>query len=359
MKIKFMRNLKLLKKTLGVIAIVGGILTSGLMQTAHADNNDMGFSVQPTSENYSKIGYFKFTAKPNQTETLNVTITNTTNANQNINVGIQNALSSPAGNTQYTTKTKIKNAALTNQNYAMKKYVTGPTEIQLKPQEQKQVSYTVKLPDQSKVSTGSLLGGLSFENAATPKTATKKSPVTVYTKVARLISIEADYDQTKSNLKIDQPSISTNPSTPLILLPIQNKSVAIARKMQLNYTVKDANQKTVFTHTTNQNQSTIMAPATKINYMIPWQNKTFKPGKYTIDVNLKTKDQNIQKSYTFIVKNKNVKDYAKESKTKPIVKNHTNIWLIISLVGIIVILLVLLFRKKKHEKNDDKPKPHK
>lgn len=338
-------------KSLSIIAIVGGILISGLMQTAHADNNDMGFSVQPTAKNYAKIGYFKFTAKPNQTETLNVTVTNTTNSNQNVNVDIKNALSSPAGNTQYTTKTSLKNAKLLNSNYAMRKYITGPNQIQLKPNEQKQVSYKIKLPNKNKVSSGSVLGGLSFENAAKPKVANKKSQITVYTKVARLISVEADYDQTKSNAVLGQPSINTNPSIPLILLPIKNNSPAIMREMQINYTVKNSQQKTLFTHTTNHNQSTIMAPNTKINYMIPWQNKTFKPGKYTIDVNLKTKDQNIQKTYAFTVKNKNVKDYAKQSKTKPIVKNHTNIWLIISLVGIIIVLLILLLRKKKTEKN--------
>ena len=264
MTIKLMRNLKSLKKSFSIVAIVGGILTSGLIQTAHADNNDMGFSVQPTAENYSKIGYFKFTAKPNQTKTLSVTISNTTNSNQTVKVGLKNALSSPAGSTQYTTKTKLKNAKLINSNYAMKKYLTGPTTVQLKPNEQKQVSYTVKLPDANTVSNGSLLGGLSFENAEKPTTTNKKNKITVYNKVARLISIEADYDQTKSDLIIKQPSISTTPSTPLILLPIKNNSPAIARKIQLDYTVKNSQQKTLFKHRVNQNQSTIMAPNTSI-----------------------------------------------------------------------------------------------
>ena len=347
------------EKTLGILALFGGLLLVNTVKPVHAasSQNGLGFTVAPKAQNYFQSGYFKLKVQPDQQTDLTVTIANTTDQNQTIKATIENGLSSPTGNTQYTTKTQGNNTWLLDKKRALRQYVNGPTSITLAPHHQKDITYTLKLPAKDVLNDGTLLGGLSFENATNPKATNNKQHVTIYTKIARLISIEAIYKDQAATLAIGKPSVNTNPSTPLILLPLKNATTTIAKNVQLSYSVKDKYGEELFKHSASNANSFIMAPATKVKFMIPWTGKTFKPGEYTINVRVKTKTQTLHQTYPLTITNHTVKQYIKQSHTKPIItaQNKRNIFIIIALLVVIVILITMLvIDKRKNVKS--KPK---
>lgn len=131
-----------MKRILLFLGLVGGFFfgVNAPIQAA-----SMNFTADPQMTNTSK-GYFDFAAKPGQKQDLTVKVSNVSNHEITLAVEFLNALGNPSGGVAYVKQTQLENSKLTDSKRLASKYLHGPKEITLKPNETKMVTYTFEAP---------------------------------------------------------------------------------------------------------------------------------------------------------------------------------------------------------------------
>lgn len=313
----------------------------------------LNFNVEPATKTNVKNDYFDFNAQAGKSVSLPLNIENESNKEITIKVSKLNALSSITGGINYTADVEAKDSKLLNSNRLASKYISGPDTITLSPHQSKKVTYTYTGP--ANVTTGEILGGLSFIQADNNDTSNsnKKSAVQIKTQVARMIAIVARYSKINPNLALGKLSLSEDSSTPYIKIGMTNEPAALGQISKISYTLKNEKGKTIGHSTTAKNTAMLFAPSSKWKYQIAWPASSYKPGKYTITLEIATVNpaQYLKKTYHFTVKKSNVNDYAAKKGESPTVQGDNWIkYVIIGLVALVIILIitvVALLRKNK------------
>ncbi|MDD9150453.1 MULTISPECIES: WxL protein peptidoglycan domain-containing protein [unclassified Sporolactobacillus] len=314
----------------------------------------LNFDVQPADSVASALGYFRFAAQPGHSYPLTVALHNSSDRAATVNMTRDNALTSTFGGIQYTAEKGLPYSRLTDPSRAMAPLLYGPKSVTLAAGQSLDVTYTLKLPDH--LSTGVLLGGLSFSSPTSQTTSTGKSKnqsIVIHSQVDRVIGIEAIVGQAPAaDVTFHQPSVAITTSTPIVLPKIQNRSATIAMGVNFSWEVYDASGKKLFDGRANDFN---MAPCSSVGYSIPWGAKTFSPGDYQLDIIHEVNGKTVRDRYSFTVPDQAVENYQRETQTRSVAApyDHLTIIIISTLVSLVIILaLLLVFILWKRRKND-------
>lgn len=334
--------------------MIGIVLGTGEVKSAKA--NGMDFDVQPSEQNYANLGYFKLKALPGNDTKLSVRITNLTGNNITVDVNKLNALTSPYGNIQYVPNKELPNSKLLNDKFLMSKYLSGESTINLKGNESKIVTYSLRVP--RGIDKGTLLGGLSFKKHGNVTAKPKNGKAVINNQVERVIGVEADYSNVKSSLSLSKPFVKTSPSTPFLNFPLKNDKPSIASSILMSYEVFDGGR-SLYKGKTDEFK---MAPMSEINYVTNWGAKEFKPGLYTVKVLLKSNGQVLEnKTYKVKVSQYDIDKYKKQlnykPSSKPVPVDGSSLpWVImigVSLLGVVVGACIMVLITRVRNKNKD------
>ncbi|WP_025021559.1 DUF916 domain-containing protein [Ligilactobacillus equi] len=320
-----------MKRILLFLGLVGGFFfgVNAPIQAA-----SMNFTADPQTTDTSK-GYFDFAAKPGQKQDLTVKVSNVSDHEITLNVDFLNALGNPSGGVAYVKQDQLENSKLTDSKRLASKYLHGPKEITLKPNETKMVTYTFEAPKD--VSKGQIVGGLNFLEKATSQKmpAKNKKEVQINTQLAKMIAVVANFSKQQANLQVKEMTVSSSASSPFLNLHLINKVPQMAGDLQVDYTVKKMSGKKIGHAITAKSP---IAAASDFKYQLAWPAKVYKPGTYKVDVNVTSKnpDQSFRHTYVVHVKNQDTKTYAQKS-GQTSVQTHSPM-----MITIVIILLVII-----------------
>lgn len=306
-----------MRRFLNILLAVSFLAAAAVPASA---STSLTFSVKPsfpTNQISGTKGYYHLHAAEGETYSLSFVISNTSDSRQTIFITPVNGLTSPSGGTQYVSKTETPNSWLLEESYAAAPLTDIQKSVDLKPNESKEIRFTVKMPRQ--LSSGTLLGGLHFttnETSSSKKENSKDSDVSFVIKnqVAYVLGLQLDFPEKEEvNFSFGQPELGLIPSAPLLLLPMTNANATITENIKGNYQILDSAQNVVFEGTFG---SFKMAPKTKINYPIHWNSDFFKPGTYTFKLDGSVSGKPFKHTASFKIKNEKVKEYQELSGVK-------------------------------------------
>ncbi|GEM_PF-3147743 len=291
------------------------------------------YSVSPIKsdkQNNLDASYFDLKLKPNETDTLKLAIVNNSNKSIKICTTVDHTSTNSNGVVEYKNSQNFQSSQLT---YQMQDLINPNNDlIQLKPYEQRIISYEIKAPPQS--FQGVISGGINFTEIETEKTNTSQGMAIknqLGYSIAVLIHGENEID--KAKVEIDNIKLNQTNGTTAIVVPIMNQSPIFLNKLSVNATVKKGKE---IVYIANKNDAQ-QAPNSVYNYPIEIENQDLSSGEYTVEISLSSKGKkwNFEKELT--IKDKTAQK-LNNSRLKP--PNKLNVTKI--LLGIVVVVFVIL-----------------
>ncbi|MFL2064213.1 DUF916 and DUF3324 domain-containing protein [Latilactobacillus sakei] len=311
-----------------------------------------GFTISanvPDNQYNNAVSSFDLVMKPNQTETLAVTLENLENNTKIIKASANTAYTTEAGSEAFD---KHRPGRLSQAEYQFSDIFDAPQTITLKPKETKTVNFKVTMP--ANFYSGVLKGALYFKDTkagATQETDQKGFSITNYYAMALGVVLrEHPKVHIPADLKLRRIRVSeTNYlHEPAILAKLENVKPGTPGAMTINAKVsKHKGSKTLFGY---QREGITMATNSSFEYGIPLGDSWINPGKYHLHLVAKSS----QKTWVFDRDFEISVNQAMQMNRKN--KNLWWIWLIVLLIIIFIILLITTYylgyrrRKKQDEK---------
>ncbi|WGI19104.1 DUF916 and DUF3324 domain-containing protein [Latilactobacillus sakei] len=323
-----------------------------IVNTQIAYGAGAGFTVSaniPDNQYDNALTSFDLVMKPNQTETLAVTLENLEDNTKTIDASANTGYTTVSGSEAFD---KYHPGSLSQAEYQFSQIFDQPQVITLKPRETKTVNFKVTMP--AKLYNGVLKGALYFKDTKAgshQKTDQQGFSVDNYYAMALgVILREHPNSHVLPELKLRRIRISgTNYlNEPAILAKLQNIAPATPGAMTISATVsKHKGSKVLFG---NKREGITMATNSSFEYGIPLGNNWISPGKYHLHLVAKSD----QKTWVFDQDFEITVGQAMKLNRKN--KDLWWIWLIILLIIIFIILLITTYylgyrrRKKQDEK---------
>jgi hypothetical protein len=299
--------------------------------------------------------YFNLNMKSNETQEISITIHNTSSNPISLKVKPSNAITSTQGGIVYVDDRGNNLATLTDDSYFIDNYLTLPSDIDLQPNESKNVPITIKTPSKD---IGTILGGVLFipqeSNSVEQKTSRTDIKTTANAKIRLNVPIQVNLPnmEKESPLKVDNIKQLAVPSGVYVSFELENPNGEVMKDISYNYEVQDEKGLVLFNGSITPFN---VAPKSKVSIPIMWDFKNYQHGKYKLVLNPSYSDTPITKDFS--VANKDVATYAKatgkKTKAEPILEVPYYVW-----IAFIVLLLALVFgafvlgKRSKKDKDD-------
>jgi hypothetical protein len=343
-----------------------------MQQVEAAGNKNTTFTVRAAhtdSQKDKNLPYFYFDGKEGQSYKIKVAIKNVSPENIKVATQIKNGLSNPYGAIEYTNETKTNYSSFVDTKYEIKSYIKGPELIELKPNEEKKVEYTVNIPEN--MTKGELLGALGFMDAVDleiKKDNVTKNTATLVSRLEYIISIFVNLpEKVEPKIIIEKTKIDVKTKFPKLELYLKNESAILIKDIALNYKVY---KKSDLTKLLFEGEKKIerFSPSTNMIYLLAYEGEILEEGDYVIDLSLSggTLKEKVEKRMEFAISYKDEKQYEeKVTNSQPILPKAKPdgimdyIWYIVG--GIVLFILGMMIpswiRKRKDKKELNKSLP--
>jgi hypothetical protein len=248
------------------------------------------FSVKAVHSEFQKednLPYFNFDGEPNKTYKLKVALKNFTKEKMSVAVTFKNGLSHPYGTIEYAEEQKTEFSNFVNKNYEFKKYIKGPQKIDLEPNQEKIVEFTVNIPENLNI--GQLLGGLGFmdgKDVNMTNNDSKQKGVSLMSRLEYIVAVFIKLPQeTKGKVIFKKAEIDTKTMYPKIKLFMVNEAPILLKDMDLRYKVfnkKDINTP-IFE---GKKKIERFSPSTDVIHLIDYGGEILETGQYYIEVEI-------------------------------------------------------------------------
>ncbi|BDR59579.1 DUF916 and DUF3324 domain-containing protein [Xylocopilactobacillus apicola] len=310
---------------------------------ALADDQGGTYTVKPNfpTNQISKYnnGYFDLLVTPGQKQQISIDISNNTNATRKYRILAVSAKTTSQIDTNYDGGGFSNDKSL---KYDFAKFGFTPKTVQLKPKSQLTVPLDFTVPNTP--FKGIILGGIlvrDYSPQSNSKTQDGKSKMQLKNYLNYVIAIRMTEDQQtiiKPELKISNIHAISYHSYPSTGVVLRNTAMGMGSDVSVKattYLKKDPKIRA-----TNVANNGKIAPNTIFTFPILWTaNKRITPGKYHLDMTVKTSERNFKFSRDYTI---TPSQAAAIDKANPQIKK-SYLWLIILIIVIVILLIILGF----------------
>lgn len=339
-----------------IAIIIFSSLLGGTKVSAADENAGMSFNMDSEiSEKHRKKGenesYFDLLMKPGESTELKVNVLSSSKATQKIKVTPSNSVTSQTGLIDYTTDSKSLDKTL---KYPMTKLVSEGQTVELKPDEQKELTFKLTMPDE-KVE-GVLVGGLVaevVEDKKEPENKEKSQGVKISNKfqVIKPIVLRQEEKSIKTELKLNEVKPALVAYRTAVTANIQNTTPTMFGKLDVVAKITKKDSSEVLKKTEKKGME--MAPNSNFDFPISWNDQPLEPGDYTLNLVATSGEREWPFKKDFKI-TKEDSDKLNEDAVDLPEKESLPLWvwiLIGSLVGVILIIVIIaLVNKNKNKK---------
>lgn len=173
--------------------------------SVEAASNGGGFTYKvnfPDNQMKENIGYYHLKVKPEDKQTVTITMANTAEKPIVVNVSLNGAKTNSNGVIEYGDN-GIKNDK--SLKYPFEKVVKGPKKVELKAREEKEVEFNITMPETSY--EGVITGGIQMIQAGQGEDQLKKSGSVVVNEYAYVVGMQLQEDDKKIKPKLKLNSV--------------------------------------------------------------------------------------------------------------------------------------------------------
>ncbi len=335
----------MLKKQLFILLSIPILLLS-LSHSAFA--SELNFSVSaviPDNQVDTKQSYFDLNMKPNQEQTLEITMRNDTKEDVVIETNVNTAMTNNNGVIDYSQTEFERDPSL---EVDMVDLVDYEKEVTVKANSSMTYPIKVKMPEEE--ISGILLGGIHFQEKEEEKPEDEKAQIE--NKFAYVIGLKMAMNdiEVEPSLELNEVKATQLNYRNAVTANIQNTEPTIISPLEIEAKVfKEKGKDPLFT---SENKDVGMAPNSNFDYAINWDNQEFKAGKYRLELTAKSEDDEWSWEEFFTIESDEAKELNEQA--VEIEKDYT-MWYIIG--GIVLLLILLGFvywlgTRKKSTKNE-------
>lgn len=345
---KYLRHISVFKFIL--IAILSTTILSSSLVTAEEEEMLMGIkAILPDNQRDGVLGYFDLQVNSGEKQTIYIEVTNEKNEDILVRFIGTNAYTSPTGGIFYAEKTESPDISLLDETFALSKSISPENEVRVKANETAKVPIEVTVPD---IEKGTILGGVLIEEIVKPVEEEEEvlekdtAKFKVITKTNYAIVVQLDLPGEVSPV-FSFGKAGFNPDGPKVFIEMINDAPMIQRDISGEYKVSNKDGEELFT---GEFEPILMAPKTKINFPMHWNNSVLDPGKYTISITANVAGEQIVAEEDFEISGASVKEYAERTNQPIARKGGIPYW-----VAIVVVLVLaggfMIWFTKKNKKN--------
>lgn len=297
---------------------------------------EMSYSVKaniPENQVDKSKTYFDLRMNPGQKQTISLMLTNTSEEETRISIATNRATTNRNGVIDYSKTEEVVDDSL---RYNFTELIEGPESVTLAPNEEKNVEYTIQMPEES--FDGIILGGFYLHKETTGNTQEDEG-VQIKNDFSYVIGVRLS-----ENDKTIEPKLLVNQITPglenyrtVVNVNLQNPEPRILSGVTVDAQVRKVGSQTILHQTIKENQS--FAPNSNYDFPISWDNQELKPGKYQLSLEATDQEGNkwqFDKEFDIA---SDVKEINKEA--VEIVK-ETPIWYYVVGILLLVVLVIAL-----------------
>lgn len=352
----------MLIKKIGLILATATFSMTPLLGLAHgdesssssADSGAMGMRVSavlPENQVNKDHTYFDLLVKPNDEQTLVVNLTNTTDKSQTVTTSAAAAKTNINGVAEYgPSKNKLDKSA----PFDFGKVAELPKQVEVPANSTKKLEIKVKIPD--KQWQGIVAGGITITQAATAteSNASKKAGVTIRNRYAYAIGVvlqTAEKTDVKENLSLEKVDAGQISSRNAIISELHSTTEAYLNGISITSKVTRKNSKKVLYEAKKSKMQ--ITPNSVFAYPLSLDGHAFKPGKYTMNMTVKSKKSTWHFTKDFPITNEEAKKLNDKDVTLVHDEGFNWWWLVLAGAVIIAIILFWWQRRKKQSVNND------
>ncbi len=222
----------MLKKIMIVCLFLSVVLLSKPMIT-DADET-VGFSYEniiPQNQVKETTGnYFDLKVTPGETQEIQTKVTNETKKNKKIKISINNATTTSSGEINYSSsKIKLSDKA----EYTLSDVMDGPSQIDLKPEETKMVTFKLSIP--KKKFDGYILGGVHLKEIMQEEDKSVQTSSGIKNEFAYVYSVRLREENKK--IKPNFKGLSSNYESNYISVSFQNEVPLMIKELMVEMVI--------------------------------------------------------------------------------------------------------------------------
>lgn len=355
-----MKSIMIKQKLLRLITVTSIIIVVScqfLFGATIALAENMSFAVTPeipqNQKDRSKT-YFDLEMKPDQKQTLDVTLKNNTDKELTVEVNANTAFTNDNGVADYSQfdRTDYDSTLKTPFSTIVK---PQQKEIKLPANGQAVSKIDINMPKEEY--DGLILGGLHFSEKQEETEDTSEGGVQIKNKFAYVVgvSLRETTNEVKTHLELNDIEPTQVNYRNFVQANLQNTEAEIVKDLNVDARVYTEKGKEVLHETKKEDMR--MVPNSNFNFPISWDNKEFKAGTYRLEMDATGDGEDYHWVKYFTIDNKEAK---KLNEAAVELDKESKLWLYILIAAIVIILLLILLiifvlhKKKKEEKEPSK-----
>ncbi len=323
-------------------------MISNLNLFTNVEAASMGYSVKanlPENQIDKNKTYFDLKMDPNQKEEISLTVKNSSEEEIILNIVPNNSKTNQNGVIDYSDENLEKDKSL---KYSLTDIISGKQKIKLNPGETKDVTFSIKMPNEEL--QGIILGGFYIYREDNETKNTNEN-LQIKNSYSYVIGIQLS----QNTIKVD-PKLSLNKIKPalqnyhtVVTANIQNSKPTIINNLIIDAKVTKEGESKVIHETNKQGMS--MAPNSNFDFPISWDNEPLEAGDYTLHLKINTgeKEWSFDKNFSIGKEDtKKLNDEAVNIDKKEINWNIVALTISILLIicGITIVGLTIRHKKK-------------
>ncbi|EUJ28483.1 hypothetical protein MFLO_12076 [Listeria floridensis FSL S10-1187] len=254
----------------------------------NGEASDMKYSVKaniPENQVDKTKTYFDLRVKPGAVQTISLTLQNNAAEEAVIEVEPNRATTNRNGVINYGKSIDKKDKTL---KADFEEMVSKKQEVVLKPNEEKQVKFTLTMPKEA--FKGTVLGGFYVHKKESDKEAKQEKDVQIKNDYSYIIGVkltESD-EKVEPNLQLGQVKPGLQNYHTIVSANLENTAATIISGMTVESKVYKKGKTKVLHEAKVENQ--MMAPNSNYDLPISWNDQVLEPGKYTLELKAQDMD---------------------------------------------------------------------
>ncbi|MFQ9320842.1 MAG: DUF916 and DUF3324 domain-containing protein [Enterococcus durans] len=337
-----------------IISFLGMAVLFFSYSTVIIEASELKFSVEPIlPENQinQEHTYFDLIVEPDQKQTVKVHMRNDTNQDIFVVPHIEAATTNINGVVEYgESNSKLDKTAPYNIADLVK---AKEKEVKIPANNSYDLEIEIKMPKEK--FEGVLAGGITLQEKDEPQKenkSKKQQGLAIENKYAYVVAIilQENLEELTQTLTLDKVVPSQVNARNTINATLKNREATYINQLSVETKITKKGDKSILY--SSEKEGMQMAPNTSFAYPIFLDGKKLKPGKYTLDMKVKSAKQGWEFTKEFEVE----PEVAKRLNASDVTIEKDNyLWLYSTVTIVIVILLVsyLLIKNKKNKKNEN------
>ncbi|MGM0213395.1 DUF916 and DUF3324 domain-containing protein [Enterococcus sp. AZ109] len=321
------------------------LMMVSFIPTIKAQAAGAGFTmeaVEPDNQ-LSDATYFDLQVAPNQSQDLTIRVTNQEDQAIKVAISPNPAFTNRNGTIEYSQHDFPKDSSA---QYTISELVSQPQEVQLNPQESKDVTFNLKVP--ADAFQGTITGGFYakvVDQTDGVQKQTKETTLSVKNEYALVLGLSLTEDPNQKvspELKLNDVKPGLADDRTAVLANLQNSEPQAFGSMTVDAKIYKKGDSQVLKETKKENQE--MAPNSNYDFAISWDNQPLEAGDYQLklEANSGSKAWSFERDFTIAA------DEAKSINKKAVDLPERNYWwwLIILLIVILLVSTYTLGKRK-------------